>query len=299
MKLPPMNSLRAFEAVSRLGSVTRAATELCVSQGAVSQQLRKLEDFLGCELFIRTANSFTLSKQGAEFAPVVQNALSQIASAARAITDESSRHTLKISVPPLMASMWLVPKLGDFFERHPDISVVLDESTDLVTFKNDGVDAAIRYFDGNDESLESTLLMKVKLYPYASPAYIEKHGIVESFSKPVGHTLIEYFVTSPVISERIHWEEIVDGSFEELNVTHLVFPDAQQCHYAAIRGQGIIMAPRYICDTLVELRELVRLGDELFEYDNRFYFVLPRQKRINPALFEFRDWLIEVSSPYQ
>jgi len=299
MKLPPMNSLRAFEAVSRLGSVTKAATELCVSQGAVSQQLRNLEDFLGRELFVRTANSFTLSEKGAEFAPVVQDALSQIASAASAITDESSRHTLRISVPPYMASMWLIPKLGDFFELQPGISVVMDESTELITFKNDGVDAAIRFFDGNDESLESTHLMKVKLYPYASPAYLEKHGTLESFSRPVGHTLIEYFATRTADSQHIHWEDIVEGGFEDSNVTHLVFPDALQCHYAAIRGQGIIMAPKYICDALVELGELVRLGDELFEYDNQFYLVFPRQKRVNPALFEFRDWLVEVSSPHR
>ena len=299
MKLPPMNSLRAFEAVSRLGSVTKAATELCVSQGAVSQQLRNLEDFLGRELFIRAANSFTLSEQGAEFAPVVQNALSQIANAASAITDDSSRHILKISVPPYMESMWLVPKLGDFFERQPGISVVMDGSTDLVTFKNDGFDAAIRFFDGNDESLESTPLMKVKLYPYASPAYLEKHGNVESFSKPVGHTLIEYFSPGSVVSQHIHWEDFVEGSFEESNVTHLVFPDALQCHFAAVRGQGIIMAPRYICDALVELGELVRLGDKLFEYDNLFYFVFPKQRRVNPALYEFRDWLIEVTRPHQ
>ena len=298
MKLPPMNSLRAFEAVSRLGSVSKAAAELCVSPGAVSQQLRNLEDFLGRELFIRTANSFTLSRQGKELAPVVQNALSQIASVTSAITDENSRHVLNISVPPYMANLWLIPKLGDFFERQPGISVVMNESTDLVSFQNDGIDAAIRFFDGNDESLDSTYLMNVKLYPYASPAYVEKHGIVESFSKPVGHTLIEYFPTG-TYSQQIHWEDIVDGSFEESSVTHLVFPDALQCHYAAVRGQGIIMAPRHICDALVGLGELVRLGDQLFEYDNRFYFVFPRQKRVNPALYEFRDWLKEISSPHQ
>ena len=299
MKLPPMNSLRAFEAVSRLGSVTKAATELCVSQGAVSQQLRNLEDFLGRELFIRNANSFTLSARGAEFASVVQNALSQIAGAASAITDENSRYVLKISAPPYLAVMWLIPKLGDFFERQPGISVVMDESADLVTFQNDGVDAAIRYFDGNDEYLESTPLMRIKLFPYASPAYLEKHGKVESFSKPVGHTLIEYFAPRTVSSQHIHWEDIVEGSFEEWNVKQLAFPDALQCHYAAIHGQGIIMASMYACDALVESGELVSLGDQIFEYHNQYYFVFPKQQRVNPALYEFRDWLEEISSPYQ
>ncbi len=86
MKLPPMNALRAFEAVSRHGSVSKAAEELCVSQGAVSQQLRNLEDSLGRELFIRAPNSFTLSEDGGVFAAVVQQALKDIASAAEDIS---------------------------------------------------------------------------------------------------------------------------------------------------------------------------------------------------------------------
>ena len=299
MKLPPMNSLRAFEAVSRLGSVTKASTELCVSQGAVSQQIRNLEDFLGRELFVRSANSFTLSEQGAKFADVVQNALSQIADATGGMTNESSRHTLTISVPPYLATNWLIPKLGNFFERQPGISVVMDESNDLVTFQNDGVDAAIRFFDGNDNSLEVLKLMKLKMFPFASPAYLEKHGQVESFTKPTGHTLIEYFAAKTVSSQHIHWEDIVVGSFNELNVEQLIFPDALQCQYAAIHGKGIILAPLYTCEVAIEKGDLVQVGSQLFEYSNTFYFVFPKQQRVNPALFEFRDWLEEVSSEYR
>jgi DNA-binding transcriptional LysR family regulator len=111
--------------------------------------------------------------------------------------------------------------------------------------------------------------------------------------------LIEYFAPRTVSSQHIHWEDIVEGNFEEWNVRHLVFPDALQAHYAAVHGQGIIIAPMYACDALVELGELARLGDQIFEYSNCFYFVLPKQQRVNPALYEFRDWLEEISSPYQ
>jgi DNA-binding transcriptional LysR family regulator len=111
--------------------------------------------------------------------------------------------------------------------------------------------------------------------------------------------LIEHFATRTVSSQHIHWEDIVEGSFAECNVKQLVFPDALQCHYAAIHGQGIIMAPMYACDTFVESGELVRLGDQIFEYHNQYYFVFPKQQRVNPALYEFRDWLEEISSPYQ
>jgi LysR family glycine cleavage system transcriptional activator len=111
MKLPPMNALRAFEAVSRLGSVSKAAEELCVSQGAVSQQLRNLEDHLDRELFIRTPNAFKLSEEGETFASVVQRSLGEIALAARKVARTKSRHGLTISASPIFARNWLIPNL--------------------------------------------------------------------------------------------------------------------------------------------------------------------------------------------
>ena len=135
MKLPPMNALRAFEAVSRLGSVSKAAEELCVSQGAVSQQLRNIEDFFSRELFIRSASSFTLTEEGEAFAAVVQRSLAQVAEASAQLAVEKSRHTLKISASPTMTIKWLMPKLGSFYEKYPGVSIILDESLELVTLK--------------------------------------------------------------------------------------------------------------------------------------------------------------------
>lgn len=106
MKLPPMNALRAFEAVSRHGSVSKAAEDLCVSQGAVSQQLRNLEDYFGKELFLRSANSFNLTEEGEEFAAVVQQSLEQVAAAASKIVREKSQHTLRISATSTITAKW-------------------------------------------------------------------------------------------------------------------------------------------------------------------------------------------------
>ena len=135
-----MNALRAFEAVSRLGSVSKAAAELCVSQGAVSQQLRNLEDYLGCELFIRSANSFTLSEYGREFAEVVQQALGSIALSASKVKREVSQHTLTISVPPGLTEKWLMSRIGDFYELYPEVTLALDKSLKNATFSNVSVD---------------------------------------------------------------------------------------------------------------------------------------------------------------
>ena len=149
MKLPPMNALRAFEAVSRHLSVSKAAEELCVSQGAVSQQIRNLEDHLGREMFVRSPHSFSLSEEGEVFAVVVQQALVEIASAAGDVTGTKTRRTLTISIAQGIAVKWLMPRLGEFYQTFPGVSVALDETANLVTFKNDGVDAAVRSGNGN------------------------------------------------------------------------------------------------------------------------------------------------------
>ena len=300
MKLPPMNALRAFEAVSRHGGVSKAAEELCVSQGAVSQQLRKLEDYFGKELFQRSANSFTLTEEGENFAAVVQQSLQQVAAAAAKIVAEKSRHSLRISAPPTIAVKWLMPKLGLFYEAHPGMSVILDESLELVTFKNDGFDGAIRFADGKFENLDADHLISIRIYAVASPAYIEKYGRLESVQNPAGHHLIDfYYDAKNISSQHIHWQDLVDGKLEDLDIEHQVYPDGTQSLAAAIHGQGIALAPIHLFEDEVESGTLEVLSEQLYEYRNRYYFVAPKDARPNRELDDFRDWLVEISTAHR
>ena len=300
MKLPPMNALRAFEAVSRHGGVGRAAEELCVSQGAVSQQLRKLEDYFGKELFERSANSLCLTEEGEEFAAVVQQSLQQVATAASRINREKSRHTLRISASPTVTSKWLMPKLGQFYEAHPGVAVILDESLELVTFVNDGFDGAIRFADGNFENLNSDHLITIKIHAAASPAYIEKFGRLESIENPLGHCLIDsYYDSKKYSSQHIHWDDIVVGSLDEIDVEHLVYPDVLQALNAAVQGQGIALVSTFQLEAEVDAGNLEILSDEIFEYKSGYYFVTPKDARPNPELDDFRDWLLEISRAHR
>ena len=300
MKLPPMNALRAFEAVSRHGSVSKAAEQLCVSQGAVSQQLRNLEDFFGKELFHRSANSFTLTEEAEAFAAVVQQSLQQVAEAADGVVRVKSQDTLRISAPPTLIFKWLMPKLGDFYEIQPGVSVVLDESLELVTFKNDGFDAAIRYADGDFDNLKSEVLITLKIHAVASPAYIAKHGRLESIANPHGHHLIDYYYdTKNINSQHIHWRDVADGDLAEMEIEHLVYPDGLQSLTAAVHGQGIALVPMYLCEDEVEAGKLELLSDQIYEYRSRYYFVSPVDARPNQALDDFRDWLLEISKAHR
>jgi LysR family glycine cleavage system transcriptional activator len=198
MKLPPMNALRAFEAVSRLGSVSKAAEELCVSQGAVSQQLRNLEDHLGREMFIRTPNSFTLSEEGEAFAVVVQRSLGEIEFAASEIARIKTQRKLTISTGPVFATKWLMPNLEGFYESFPDVTVAINKTNKSVTFQNDGIDGAIRFSDGEDglDGLDTILLFHPRIFAMASPAYIAEHGKLESLAEPGKHRLIDSYYDS-------------------------------------------------------------------------------------------------------
>ena len=300
MKLPPMNALRAFEAVSRHGSVSRAADELCVSQSAVSQQLRNLEDYLGRKLSLPSANTFTLTEEAEVFGVEVQQSLLRIAAAADKIVGVKSQRTLKISAPPTIIFKWLMPKLGDFYEIHPGISVVLDEGLELVTFKNDGFDGAIRFADGEFDNLNSDLLITLKIHAVASPAYIAKHGRLESISMPQGHHLIDYYYDSKNInSQHVHWRDMVDGDLAEIDHQHLVYPDGLQSLTAAVHGLGIALVPMYLCEDEIQDGSLELVSEQIYEYRNRYYFVSPADARPNQALDDFCDWLLQISRQHR
>jgi LysR family glycine cleavage system transcriptional activator len=300
MKLPPMNALRTFEAVSRLGSVSKAAEELCVSQGAVSQQLRNLEDNLDCELFIRTPNSFTLSEDGEEFAEVVQQSLGEIALAAGKVKREKTQRTLTISVSPGIADKWLMPRLGDFYGSYPDVTIALDKSLKNATFKNDGIDAAIRFGDGTFEDLQSVYLFTFEKFAVASPDYITEYGNLDDLANPKQHRLIDCRRGSKDLDALCGlWENVVASDYIGLEEQLIILPDDHQALNAAIHGRGVALAPIYLMKDDVEAGIIVYANDQPISFSGSYYFVSPTGVRPNSDLDAFGDWLVEISGEFR
>ena len=295
MKLPPMNALRAFEAVSRLGSVSKAAEELCVSQGAVSQQLRNLEDHLDRELFIRTPNSFKLSEEGEAFASVVQRSLGEIALAAREVARTKTRRGLTISASPIFARNWLIPNLKEFYVSFPDVPVVIDKDLTMATFKNDGIDAAIRFIDGEDgfDGLDSVLLFDVQVFAVASPAYIAEHGKLELLAEPGQHRLIDGTYNVKTGGVFTKWQELVSGNQVDSTVQSETFPDNDQILNAALLGRGIALLP--VQDVVEDIASgnLEYANPDAIPSPMNCYFVSPADARPNSDLIAFRDWLVD------
>jgi LysR family glycine cleavage system transcriptional activator len=297
MKLPPMNALRAFEAVSRLGSVSKAADELCVSQGAVSQQLRNLEDHLDRELFIRTPNSFTLSEEGETYAAVVQRSLGEIAFASQEVARTKTRRGLSISTTPSFAQRWLMPNLGRFYDSFPDVPVVIDRTLKLVTFKNDGIDAAIRFSDSEDgfNVLDSVLLFNMQQFAVASPAYIAEHGILESLAEPGKHRLIDgNYKLKKGLARNTKWQDVISGNQINPAVQYESFPDFDQVLNAAVLGRGIALLPGDLVEEEIKSGKIVYANPEPVPSSFNCYFVSPADARPNGDLIAFRDWLVDA-----
>src|SRR5439155_25050732 len=172
-KLPPLSTLRAFEAAARLESFSRAAEEISVTHGAVSHQIRALERALGIALFQRNGRRVSLTAAGRHFADRVGAALRDIAEAAQFIRRGERDNVLTLSTLPSFAARWLLPRIGRFIEQHPEIAVSIHTSLALVDLERDEVDLAIRFGGGHWPGLEAQKFLDDEFFPVASPRFNE------------------------------------------------------------------------------------------------------------------------------
>src|SRR5260370_2850246 len=171
-RLPSLNGLRAFEAAARHLSFTAAASELNVTQTAISHQIRRVEQDLGIRLFVRQNRALALTPEAKEYLPGVRAAFNDLRLATDRVLRRDNDHVLTVSTLASLAAKWLLPRLSAFQETHPGIDVRITTSTTLVDFKNGDVDAAIRYGRGNWPGLRADWLMADELFPVCSPALL-------------------------------------------------------------------------------------------------------------------------------
>ena len=181
-RLPPLNALKAFEAAARHESFTRAAEELCVTQGAVSHQVKALEAELGIKLFNRERQRLVITEAGREYLIVVRDAFDRIAVGTERLVQRQSSGVLTVSTSPDFAAKWLVHRLGRFAEAHPDIDLRISATLHHVDFAREDVDLAVRHGDGNWPGLDVVRLSTEQLFPVWSPKLWR--GLTVSASRP-------------------------------------------------------------------------------------------------------------------
>src|SRR6266568_3188999 len=168
-RLPPLNALKAFKAASRHESFTRAAEELCVTQGAVSHQVKALESELGVKLFNRERQRLIITEAGRDYLAAVRDAFDRIAMATERLAQRQSSGMLTVSTSPDFAAKWLVHRLGRFAEAHPKIDLRISATMHHVDFAREDVDIAVRHGDGHWPGLHVTRLCAEHLFAVCSP----------------------------------------------------------------------------------------------------------------------------------
>ncbi len=290
-RLPPLNALRAYEAAARHLSFTRAAEELFVTQAAISHQVKALEGHLGIKLFRRLNRALLLTEEGQAYLPAVAQALDLLDEATRRLLRAEDRGTLTVSTLPSFAARWLVPRLGRFFEAHPDIDVRVAPSVALVDFDRDNVDVAIRYGKGKYPGLRVDRLLEEDLYPVCSERLLQTERALREPADLAHHTLLH---DDP--SEWRQWlraaavEDVVDASRGP------VFTDSSMLIQAAIAGHGVALARHVLVYDDVAAGRLVRPFDLSIPADSAYFLVSPRTTAERPKIAAFRHWLLREAA---
>src|SRR6266700_262175 len=288
-RLPSLNGLRAFEAAARHLSFTQAASELNVTQTAISHQIRRLEEELGIRLFVRKNRALALTPEAREYLPGIRAAFNDLRLATDRLLRKDDDNVLTVSTLASLAAKWLLPRLAPFQEAHPGIDVRITTSTGLVDFKNGDVDAAIRYGRGQWPGVRSDWLMADELFPVCSPALANGNKPLKCPEDLRDHVLLH---TSNANSD--DWRLWLTAAGLPANVSKqpgvtfdLVFMTIQ----AAIDGIGVAMGrTSYVQDDISKGRLLVPFKITL-PADAGFYLVSPEARADSAKLSAFRQWL--------
>lgn len=291
--LPPLNALKCFEAAGRLGSMTRAADELSVTHGAVSRQVRMLEDWLGLPLFRRYPRRIELTDAGARYHARITSGFDVIAAATDAERQARAGEPIRLTLPPTFAMRWLLPKLPSFNQRHPDIPITFQTTSDPVETMIGAFGIAIRRADMRLPGFEATAFLPEYGLPVISPAL--------QAQKPIGtprdlaeHTLVH---TNSLPDLWPRWMERagVEIDFDAgLSLDGLFFSIQ-----AAIDGLGVAIGPlELVADELKAGRLITPISEPKLEI-GAFQVLTPISLSRRDPILIFRDWLIETAKEHE
>lgn len=287
--LPPLAAVRAFEAVARHLSFTKAAEELGMTQAAVSYQIKLLEERVGVLLFLRRPRQIALSEAGARLAPEVTKAFAAMRQAFADING-SSGGMLSISAVPTFASQWLAANLGLFQIGHPDIAVRIESSPTIVDFAEAEIDVAIRSVKIVKTGLVAHRLTKVEYTPMVHPRLIEEYNV----RKPADLLRIPQITPDdPWVASWLKQAGVADLPPLDKPFARLGYQSMEAS--AVMAGRGVAMlTPQFYPDEIRAGR--MAQPFELVGWDGDYYFlVYPETRRNAPKIRAFRDWIIQAT----
>lgn len=286
-RLPPLNAIRAFESAARLGGVKLAAEELFVTPSAVSHQVRSLEGFLGVELFRRAGRQIELTAAGERYLASVSQALDEVDLATRRVMAPPDSTVVNVSVAPSFLTRWLVPRVRDFQDQHPDIELRLSANNGEIDFARSDIDMAIYFGEGDWPDIDIFFLQQVVLVPVCSPAYLEDRPI-DDLPTLSRQTLID------VSTRPNEWDEFLAsfGAARPRSGKRLGFSSTALAVGAAMEDLGIALADRSLIAREVKYGQLLTPLDLQLPTEQGFYMVYQAGRELSTGMRSFFDWVM-------
>ena len=288
-KVYPLNALRAFETSARHLSFVRAADELNVTPAAISHQVKKLEEYLGVQLFQRLGRGLLLADTGQVLQSELQEVFQRLDMAMEKVLETQARGALTISVAPVFAVKWLLPRLQSFDVLHPDIDVRMSSSLAVVDFGRDAFDAAIRLGSGQYPGLAADLLFAESVTPMCSPRLLEG---VEPLDALLGHVLLhdDSMRFDPKAPDWQAWLDAAGVRGADVSRgPHFNQPD--HALQAAIDGVGTVLGWRHLAAADLAAGRLVAPFDLDLPLGSAFYLVYPQAYANRQKVTAFGNWL--------
>jgi LysR family transcriptional regulator, glycine cleavage system transcriptional activator len=289
--LPSTTALRIFEAVARHGSCSGAASEVCLTQSAVSKQVKSLEQLLNCELFIRSPRGLILTEAGSAYRHHVCDALSELETAALSIARlRDAPQSIRLHVLPILGDRWLMPRFPAFADKHPDIDVQFTSFTSAED--SEEPDAMFRFGEGVWPGYMADYLFGREIVLVASQGFLTKSGAIENAADVTRYTLLQHFQTPAI------WNEFAQSnglrSETPARITRYGFFGVMI--RAAVAGMGVALIPQAFVAEELASGQLVNPAGLSFKSRTGYYLALPENRPPRAGLIAFREWLLQEAS---
>jgi LysR family glycine cleavage system transcriptional activator len=286
MPLPPLNAIKAFEAAGRLENFSKAAAELNVTPGAISRQIKNLEQHLGVDLFARIGNEVRITAAGRLYLGYVNEAFAKLDSGTRAVSADHAGQPLHIWGSRFFIRLWLLPRLPDFHVLFPDQEVLITTVRPDEPLPSE-FDIAIMLGHGRWQAMRSDLLLRRVLMPVASPLYLKSAPPLRSPADLGQHTLLE---TSAGLDQWDLWSKGAGAGSLAL-ARRITFTSTDLAFSAALDGLGIVLGRQGFIESDLRKGNLVKPFGQTVDAGDGFYLITPDRDRLPARVRHFKKWI--------
>jgi DNA-binding transcriptional LysR family regulator len=292
-KIPSTAALVSFESAARHESFTKAAQELSLTQGAICRQIASLEDFLNVELFRRSRRGVKLTEAGLSYSRRVATQLDAVERDTLSVMGHTGANVIELAVVPTFGTQWLLPRLKDFQQQHPEVTVNLTNRTRPFLFADTEFDAAIYFGDADWSGTESHKLMGENPMPVCSPTLLA--GRKNLTPEAVAELPLLQQTTRPYA-----WRQWFNA--QNLNIARdLTGPRYElfsMLAQAAMHDMGIALIPPFLIQRELAEKRLVVANHNALSSIKAYYLMIPERKVESASLRAFRDWLVNQAKNY-